>query len=125
MPHAQAFVFLREFVLGNNQTGLVTNSSGTVTVVGGENSTLAGTVHPGQLGIYVGSGTTQSTYTYPSATIAAWNSFFASVTSQSATATTSSSTGTSSGQQASGALGRVASKWLAVGLGAVVTMMLQ
>ncbi|KAI0083348.1 Alpha/Beta hydrolase protein [Irpex rosettiformis] len=73
----KAFVFLREFVLGSNTTGLVTNSSGTLTVTGGENATLADTVLPGQDEIYVGSGTTQSTYVYPSASIAAWNSFFA------------------------------------------------
>jgi carboxypeptidase D len=101
----QAFVFLREFVLGNNQTGLVTNSSGAISVIGGENSTLAGTVLPGQLGIYVGTGTTQSTFTYPSATIAAWNSFIATVTSQSAAATSSSTgTGTDGGQQTSAGL---------------------
>lgn len=93
----QAFVFLREFVLGNNQTGLVTNSSGNASVVGGENATLAGTVLPGQLGIFVGSGTTQSTYTYPSATIAAWDSFFASVTSTSASPTKTGGQGSTSG----------------------------
>ncbi|KAI0798571.1 Alpha/Beta hydrolase protein [Irpex lacteus] len=73
----RALVFVREFVFGSNTTGLVTNSSGTLTVVGGENATLADTVLPGQDEIYVGSGTTQSTFVYPSATIAAWNSFFA------------------------------------------------
>lgn len=73
----QALVFVREFVFGSNTTGLVTNTSGTLTVVGGENATLADTVLPGQDEIYVGSGTTQSTFVYPSATIAAWNSFFA------------------------------------------------
>ena len=72
---------LREFIIGHNQTGLVTNTSGIINVIGGENATLANTVLPGQLGIYVGSGTTQSTYTFPSDTIAVWNSFFATVTS--------------------------------------------
>ncbi|KAI0079396.1 alpha/beta-hydrolase [Panus rudis PR-1116 ss-1] len=68
-----AFIFLREFVLGNNQTGFFDGSN---SVVGGENSSLlANDVIPGQSGIFVGSGTTQSTYTYPSATIAAWQSF--------------------------------------------------
>ena len=75
----QGLVLVREFILGNNQTGLVTNSSGTLIIHGGENSTLADTVLPGQDEIYVGSGTTQSTFVYPSATIAAWNSFFATV----------------------------------------------
>lgn len=73
-------MFLREFILGNNQTGLVTNTSGSVSVVGGENATLAASIMPGQLGIYVGSASTASTYTFPSATIAAWNSFFATIT---------------------------------------------
>ncbi|EKM50681.1 uncharacterized protein PHACADRAFT_264079 [Phanerochaete carnosa HHB-10118-sp] len=114
----RAFVFLREFVLGNNQTGLVTNSSGGtgVSVVGGEVASLAGSVHPGQLGIYVGSGTTQSTYTYPSATIAAWNSFFATVTSQNELATASAS----GSSQTSGAVAQVASQWWVAAVGALL-----
>ena len=67
---------LREFILGNNQPGLVTNTSGgAVSVVGGESTELIPEVLPGQTGIFVGSGATQSTYTFPSATIAAWESF--------------------------------------------------
>ena len=73
----KAFTFAREFVFGNNQTGLVTESSGKVSVVGGEDSTLAAAVLPGGGEIYYGSGTTQSTYTAPTATVAAWNSFIA------------------------------------------------
>ena len=81
-------VFAREFIFGNNQTGLVTSSpNGTVYVVGGEEFALAATALPGQLGIYVGSATTQSTYTYPSATIAAWSSFYTTVTAAAATPT--------------------------------------
>jgi len=79
----QAYTFLREFVLGNNSTGLVTNSSGSIVVVGGENSTLAENILPGQAEIYYGSGTTQSTYTFPSATVAAWNSFIRTETATS------------------------------------------
>ncbi|KAH9951151.1 alpha/beta-hydrolase [Amylocystis lapponica] len=75
-----ALVLLREFILGSNQTGLVTNASGTVSVLGGENTTLAQDVLPGQDGIFVGSGTTQSTYTYPSATLAAWQDFIVTAT---------------------------------------------
>lgn len=48
-----------------------------MSVVGGENATLAQTVLTGQAAIYAGSGTTQSTYIYPSATVAAWDSFIA------------------------------------------------
>jgi len=74
----RAFVMLREFILGSNQTGLVTNSSGSISVVGGESTTLyANGILPGQDGIFVGSSQTQSTFTYPSATIAAWSSFAA------------------------------------------------
>ncbi|KAI0773289.1 alpha/beta-hydrolase [Trametes elegans] len=76
----RGFILLREFILGSNQTGLVTNSSGSVSVVGGEASALAADVLPGQLGIYVGSATTASTFTYPSATIAAWDSYIATAT---------------------------------------------
>ncbi|KAJ8469599.1 hypothetical protein ONZ45_g16841 [Pleurotus djamor] len=60
---AAALTFLREFVFGNNQTGLVTASSdGTVSVQGGENSTLAADILPGQDEIYIGAGATQSTF---------------------------------------------------------------
>lgn len=75
---------MREFVFGNNETGLVTNTSGTVSVIGGENSTLAEDILPGKPPIFYGSGTTMSTYTFPSATIAAWNAF---IQTETATAT--------------------------------------
>ncbi|OBZ74243.1 Serine carboxypeptidase-like 21 [Grifola frondosa] len=101
---ARALTFIREFVFGNNETGLVTNSSGTISVEGGENSTLAEDVLPGQLGIYIGSGTTQSTYTFPSATIAAWQSFIATPTAPpnatsagQATVTTTNATNSATG----------------------------
>lgn len=87
---------LREFILGHNQTGLVANSSGKISVVGGENATLAQPILSGQAGIYVGSGTTQSTYTYPSATIAAWDSFIATSAPTAPGAGSGTSNGTSS-----------------------------
>ena len=69
----QAFVFLREFVLGNNRTGFY---DGTNEVVGGENTSIyRNNILPGKSGIAVGSGTIQSTVFYPSATVAAWESF--------------------------------------------------
>ena len=77
---SQAFVLARDFIFGNNETGLVTHSSGFLFVVGGEDETLAAPILPGQLGIYKGAGATQSTYTFPSVTIAAWNTFIADVT---------------------------------------------
>ncbi|KAF7795039.1 hypothetical protein EIP86_006183 [Pleurotus ostreatoroseus] len=91
----RAFVIAREFIFGNNQTGLVTNSSGAVSVVGGENATLAAEVLPGQLEIFVGSGTTQSTYTFPSATVAAWDTFLFAETANATV--TASATGTGAG----------------------------
>ena len=54
----------------------MTTSHGHTTVIGGEDPKYRG-VLSGQLGIYGGSGTTQSTYTYPAATITAWESFIA------------------------------------------------
>jgi len=73
----QAFVFLREFVLGNNKSGLVTMSrSGAVSVIGGEKEPLEGVI-PGGDKIYYGNGATQSTYIFPAATRAAWKTFIA------------------------------------------------
>lgn len=73
-----ALTFIREFVFGNNQTGLVIDtSSANVTVVGGEVSTLAGEIMTGQAGIYYGSATTASTYFFPSATVEAWDAYVA------------------------------------------------
>ena len=70
-------MFLREFVLGANATGSV-HAGG---VVGGENATLASAFLPGQREIYVGAGATASAYVYPSAAIAAWESYMASAAS--------------------------------------------
>ncbi|KLO10865.1 alpha/beta-hydrolase [Schizopora paradoxa] len=82
-----AFVFFREFVLGNNQTGLV-NADGSV--VGGEQpSLLQGDVLPGQLAIsYQPDPATPvtSTFVYPAATVSAWETFFSSVVSASSAA---------------------------------------
>ncbi|KAJ8597488.1 alpha/beta-hydrolase [Rhizopogon salebrosus TDB-379] len=75
-------VLVREFIFGNNQTGLVTNSSGTVTVVGGEVSSLANEIMTGQAGIYYGSATTESTYYFPTATVEAWNAYIPTATAQ-------------------------------------------
>ena len=116
----QGLVLVREFILGNNQTGLVTNSSGHVSVVGGEVSSLAGDVISGQLGIYAGSFSTQSTYTYPSATIAAWNSYIVTATAIS----TPSGKATTGGQNAAPQLGvSLASVLLVVALGFIMTVM--
>lgn len=83
----------REFILGNNQTGLVTNTS--LTAVGGENPSLllgANNILPGESSILFGSGTATSEFVAPSATIEAWQTFFASVVSSESAATASAST---------------------------------
>ncbi len=70
----QAMIFLREFVLGNNKTGFFDNT--TNTVQGGEETTLfVNNILPGQTSIFVGNRQTESAFVYPSATIAAWESF--------------------------------------------------
>lgn len=69
---------VREFIVGNNQTGLVTNVNGQVSVVGGEDETIyANGILPGQEGIFIGNAKTQELFTYPTATIEAWKSFTA------------------------------------------------
>lgn len=76
----QAFHFLQEFVLGNSSLGRVEKVKGHTTVIGGENSSLA-TFIPGEHNpIFYGSGATQSSTIWPSATIAAWDSFMATAT---------------------------------------------
>jgi len=82
LKQGAAFYFLKEFVLGNNPLGsVITNGHGGVHVVGGENSSLSGDFLPGEHNpIFYGSGTTQFSTTWPSATIAAWDSFMATAT---------------------------------------------
>ena len=71
----KAFVFLREFVLGNNKLGsVISPKPGITAVVGGEDPKLAGVLR-GQDGIYYGKGATQSTYFFPQATRDAWKTF--------------------------------------------------
>ncbi|KLO07454.1 alpha/beta-hydrolase [Schizopora paradoxa] len=80
VPQA-AFVFFREFILGGNQTGLVVTPSskkGATSVVGGEEKTLlVGDVLPGQTDIVYVLGLGTTSQVFPSATIAAWETFLA------------------------------------------------
>ncbi|EIW79100.1 alpha beta-hydrolase [Coniophora puteana RWD-64-598 SS2] len=94
-----ALVFAREFVFGNNQTGLVTNSSGTVSVVGGQDTTL-GEIMTGQADIYYGSATTESSYAYGSATVAAWNAYVATATAAPPLPTPDTDASSSAGRRA-------------------------
>ncbi|KAJ7453068.1 alpha/beta-hydrolase [Mycena galericulata] len=95
VPEA-AFVFVREFVLGSNSTGLVRSNG---TVVGGEVAALAMDVMPGGDVIYYGNGdsaTTSLSTVVPSAMLASWEMFIAT-----ATATRNSSMLNNSGESAS------------------------
>ncbi|RPD60985.1 alpha/beta-hydrolase [Lentinus tigrinus ALCF2SS1-7] len=82
----RGFVLFRDFILGNSDTGLVvTFDNGTVSVVGGEDPALAADALVGKPGIYVGAGvgdsiTTTGTYTYPTETVAVWQSYIATAT---------------------------------------------
>ncbi|KAI0773294.1 alpha/beta-hydrolase [Trametes elegans] len=73
----RAFTLLREYILGNNQTGLVLSKEN---IVGGTVAALAADALPGTSGIFVGSGSTQSTIYYPAETVAAWGSYIATAT---------------------------------------------
>jgi carboxypeptidase D len=74
--YSQALTFVREFILGSNTNGTVVNNS---TV--GVSHPLADDILPGQTNpIFTGSGTTLGSTIWPSATVAAWNSFMATAT---------------------------------------------
>ena len=85
----------REFILGNNKTGLLIGPN--ATAIGGEDPSIlqgAYNILPGETSILYGSGSATSYYVAPSATIASWNSFFAGVVaSESAAAAASASAG--------------------------------
>jgi len=75
---ANAYVFLREYVIGSNTTGLVLPNS--TVVVGGEDPEYAGDIIPGTPVIFYGSSTTVSSTVAPSASLASWASFLATAT---------------------------------------------
>ncbi|KAL5492094.1 hypothetical protein ACEPAI_3541 [Sanghuangporus weigelae] len=84
---AAAFLLFREFILGNNSTGLVTNSSDGESGGGDEYSSHSmGDILPGDSAILFGSGTTTSVFVAPPATIASWEAFLTSVQSVDAAA---------------------------------------
>jgi carboxypeptidase D len=72
-------VLLREFILGNNRTGLFVE--GSKDSIGPDHSKLvagaAGNVVRADAVVYMGAGMTQSTFVFPSATVAAWDGFMA------------------------------------------------
>ncbi|KAK0488998.1 Alpha/Beta hydrolase protein [Armillaria novae-zelandiae] len=85
----EAFVLARDFIFGNNETGLVDGNR----VVGGEESTLAIDILPGGDEIYYGAGATQSTYVFPSATRSAWEAFIQTATAAAGVTLTSQNDG--------------------------------
>ena len=83
-------MFLRDFVLGNNETGLVENMDDKTIVIGGVNSALSGDFLFGGPDVYYGSYSIQSTFSYPTATVNAWNEYVQSLTSSHGVVPTSS-----------------------------------
>ncbi|KAG6379586.1 hypothetical protein JVT61DRAFT_10091 [Boletus reticuloceps] len=103
-----ALTLVREFIFGNNQTGLVTNTSsgGVSVVVGGEMTSLGNE-------ILTGAATTASSYFFPSATVEAWNAFIS-------TATPSAISGTSP----TPSMGLVSSKVFSLGSALAIALVL-
>ncbi len=96
---------LREFILGSNQTGLVTTNGNTTSVVGGQNPTLQQDAIPGQEAIYYGSSKTEGSTAAPSATVAMFESHVGllPVTGTEAIAARATNAGDSNGSSTSGA----------------------
>ncbi|KAF8576822.1 alpha/beta-hydrolase [Ramaria rubella] len=93
---ARALTFVREFILGTNPNGTVVDNS---TVIGGESHPLVNDILPGETNpIFTGSGTTLGSTIWPSATIAAWDSFIATATAP--TNSTSNQSGKKNGAMA-------------------------
>ena len=70
----QAYTFIEQFVLGNNETGSVQTANGSAFIQGGENPTLQQSALPGQVSIAYGSASTEGMTAWPTATIAAFES---------------------------------------------------
>ncbi|KAI0772159.1 Alpha/Beta hydrolase protein [Irpex lacteus] len=102
---AASYVMLREFILGSNQTGLVTTNGNTTSVVGGQNPTLQQDAIPGQEAIYYGSSKTEGSTAAPSATVAMFESHVGilPVTGTEAIAARATNAGDSNGSSTSGA----------------------
>ena len=104
--------FVREFVLGSNRNGSVVNNS---TI--GVSHPLVNDILPGETNpIFTGSGTTMGSTLWPSATIAAWDSFISTAT------VTATAVATPSGKN--GAVSNAAMMGVASVVAGIVTMML-
>ncbi|KAI0344379.1 alpha beta-hydrolase [Trametopsis cervina] len=69
-----AYTFLREFIIGSNQTGAVSGTGEMAVTSGGKNPTLQQVAIPGRPDITYGLQTAQGTTVWPSATVAAFES---------------------------------------------------
>ncbi|KAI0338858.1 alpha/beta-hydrolase [Trametopsis cervina] len=74
-----AYTFLREFIIGSNQTGAVSGTGQMTVTNGGKNPTLQQVAIHGQPGIAYGLQTAQGTTVWPSATVAAFESHIGQV----------------------------------------------
>lgn len=117
----QLLVFLREFILGRNQTGLVI---GTSSAIGGENSTLSNDVLPGGNLIYFGSASTAGTTTIPVATQQTWAYFIATATATATSSSVASPSNTSSTSAASGSRTVPSFSWLSCAVGMLLYLAL-
>ncbi|EIW58496.1 alpha/beta-hydrolase [Trametes versicolor FP-101664 SS1] len=120
----RGFTLLREFILGNNQTGLVTSgANGAIRVDGGELLSLAVDALRATDAVFVGSVTTQSTFLYPAATVDAWNNYIATATAT-VLAIVPSSVAAAAEQNGAGPL-RAAGAWCAaLGASFVVSLLM-
>ncbi|KAF8659838.1 hypothetical protein AX16_001723 [Volvariella volvacea WC 439] len=113
-----AFTFFREFVLGSNEIGLVvSDDDGATRVIGGQDPALAGTVLPGADAIYMGSGTTESTYFWPQRTVDAWREYIATETA--APGNTIGTAGSAGDVNGANVISRASRAW-GVGVGVAV-----
>ncbi|OJT09784.1 Vitellogenic carboxypeptidase [Trametes pubescens] len=119
----RGFTLLREFILGNNQTGLVTLANGAVRVLGGEIAALAVDALRATDAVFVGSVTTQSTFLYPAATVDAWNNYIATATAT-VLAVVPSSVAVAAEQNGAGPLRAAGASFAALGAAFVVSLLM-
>ena len=106
---SKAWTFLREFVLGDNKTGLVTDAN--TPAVGGEDPKYAVNTLAEGPEVYQGSYTTTSTYYFPTETVARWDRYVQE---------SSASSNSKPASQISGASGRSAGGFVLKALASVL-----
>jgi len=113
----QAYAFVRDFILGNNQTGLVTTSNGQNSVIGGVHTEyLKGILTVSE--VYTGSYATDGTYTWPQASFEAWGSYMATRTAADVPVASASGDGVIPTSTTSGGIGNSSSRcqWIVVAM---------